>query len=128
MGARPTIGGMWRVILPLVLTAVMVFSIVDISTIDRSRVRHLPKAVWIILVILTSILGSILWFAIGRERRGQGGSHAVPGRKPRPLGPEDDPNFIDNIDQRRLNREQEERIRDLERQLRDLDDEPKPGS
>lgn len=111
-------------ILALVLTAVMVFSIVDISTIDRSRVRHLPKFVWIILVVITSVLGSILWFAIGRERKGQGGSG--PGRRAQPRGPEDDPRFIDHIEQRRRNREQEERIRDLERQLRDLDDEPKP--
>jgi len=117
---------MWRVILALVLTAVMVFSIVDIATIDRSRVRHLPKFVWIVLVVITSILGSILWFAIGRERKGQAGSYAAPGRAPRPRGPEDDPGFIDNIEQRRRNREQEERIRDLERQLRELDDEPKP--
>jgi len=117
---------MWRVILPLVLTAIMVFSIVDIATIDRDRVRHLPKAVWIILVIFTSILGSILWFAIGRERRGQGGSPARPSARPRPRGPEDDPGFLDNIEQRRVNREQEERIRDLERQLRDLDDDSKP--
>lgn len=117
---------MWRVILALVVTAVMVFSIVDISTIDRSRVRHLPKFVWIVLVIITSVLGSILWFAIGRERPGQTGT--ARGRRRAPLGPEDDPRFIDTIEQRRLKREQEERIRDLERQLRDLDDEPKPES
>lgn len=115
---------MWRVILALVLTAVMVFSIVDIATIDRSRVRHLPKFVWMVLVVVTSVLGSMLWFAIGRERKGLGGQSA--GRRPKPLGPEDDPNFIDDIEQRRRNREQEERIRDLERQLRELDDEPKP--
>jgi len=126
MAARPRIKGMWRVILALVLTAVMVFSIVDISTIDRSRVRLLPKAVWIVLVVLTSVLGSILWFALGRERRGQAGAVAAPGRRPRPVGPEDDPSFIDNIELRRRGREQEERIRDLEQQLRDLDDEPKP--
>ncbi len=117
---------MARLIIPLVLTAIMVFSIVDIATIARERVRHLPKAVWIILVIVTSVLGSILWWAIGRERRGQGGQSAVPGRKPRPVGPEDDPGFIDNIEQRRRNREQEQRIRDLEQQLRELDDESKP--
>lgn len=117
---------MWRVILPLVLTAIMVFSIVDISTIDKSRVRHLPKTVWIILVIITSVLGSILWYAIGRARPGAAGSPPPSRRKRGPVGPEDDPTFIDNIDQRRVNQEQEDRIRDLERQLRDLDDEPKP--
>ncbi len=113
--------------LSLVLTAVMVFSIVDIATIDRDRVRHLPKGLWIVIVIITSVLGSILWWTIGRERRGLGGSPAVRRRKPRPVGPEDDPSFIDNIEQRRRNREQEQRIRDLEQQLRELDgDETKP--
>ena len=113
---------MWRLIVPLALTAVMVFSIVDISTIDRSRVRHLPKAVWIVLVIVTSVLGSILWFTIGRVRRSQ-----MPrGGKAAPVGPDDDPRFLDDIARRDRDREQEERIRDLERQLRDLDDESKP--
>ncbi|OJX65907.1 MAG: hypothetical protein BGO95_05720 [Micrococcales bacterium 73-13] len=117
---------MWRLVLALVLTAVMVFSIVDIATIDRSRVRHLPKFVWIVLVIVGSVLGSILWWTIGRARRDQGGAAGGARPKRRPAGPEDDPEFIDNIEQRRRNREQEQRIRDLERQLRELDDESKP--
>ena len=117
---------MARLIIPLLLTAIMVFSIVDIATIDRSRVRNLPKGVWIFLVIITSVLGTILWFTIGRARKGQAGPAGRPSSRPRPVGPDDDADFIDNIEQRKRNREQEARIRDLERQLRDLDDEPKP--
>jgi hypothetical protein len=117
---------MIRLIIPLLLTAVMVFSIVDIATIDRARVRVLPKGVWIFIVIITSILGSILWFTIGRGRKGQAAPAGRPGGRARPVGPDDDPDFIDNIEQRKRNSEQEARIRDLERQLRDLDDDPKP--
>ncbi|RYF52638.1 MAG: hypothetical protein EOO27_28100, partial [Comamonadaceae bacterium] len=34
---------------------------------DNSQVKHMPKMVWLLLVILIPLLGSILWFAIGRE-------------------------------------------------------------
>lgn len=45
----------------------MVFAVVDIILRDESQVRHLPKMVWLFLVILLPLLGTILWFAIGRE-------------------------------------------------------------
>lgn len=41
----------------LALFAVMLFSIVDILVIDRSRVRHLPKLVWVVLVVFLSVIG-----------------------------------------------------------------------
>ncbi len=114
---------MWRVVLPLILTAVAVFSIVDIATIDRERVKYMPKALWIILVIITSVIGSIIWFLSGRARRGEVGRQA----KRAPLGPDDDPTFLDTFEQRRRNEEQKDRIRDLERQLAELDDEVPDG-
>ncbi|KZE91459.1 PLDc N-terminal domain-containing protein [Microbacterium sp. TNHR37B] len=45
----------------------MVFAVVDIILRDEGQVRHLPKIVWLFLVILLPLLGTILWFAIGRE-------------------------------------------------------------
>lgn len=98
----------------------MVFSIVDIAMTDRARVRYLPKTVWIIFVIIASVLGSILWWTIGRERKGSARAKAAP------LGPDDDPKFLDGVEQRRVNREQADRIRDLERQLAELDDDEQP--
>lgn len=54
-------------VISLLTLAVMVFAIVDIIMRDQSQVKHLPKTMWLILVILLPLLGSILWFAIGRE-------------------------------------------------------------
>jgi hypothetical protein len=54
-------------ILSLLMLAAMVFAIVDIILRDQSQVKHLPKTMWLILVILLPLLGTILWFAIGRE-------------------------------------------------------------
>jgi hypothetical protein len=105
----------------LLYTAIMVFTVVDIAVIERSRVRYLPKWGWILLVIFTTILGTILWFALGRERRGGGG-----GRR-RAVAPDDDPGFLRDIQRQQFDAEQADRIRDLERQLKDLDDEVIPG-
>lgn len=54
-------------IFSLLLLALTVFALIDIITRDNSQVKHMPKMVWLLLVILIPLLGSILWFAIGRE-------------------------------------------------------------
>jgi len=45
----------------------MVFALVDIIRSDGSGIRHLDKSLWIIIVILLPLLGSVLWFTIGRD-------------------------------------------------------------
>jgi hypothetical protein len=51
----------------LLVLALMVFALVDIIRRDDSQVRHMPKFVWLLLVILLPFIGSVLWFGIGRE-------------------------------------------------------------
>lgn len=51
----------------LLVVLLMVGALIDIITRDDAQVKHLPKMVWIIIVILLPLVGSILWFAIGRE-------------------------------------------------------------
>lgn len=100
----------------IVWVAFTVFSIVDIALIERNRIRGLPKPAWIVLVALVPIVGGVLWWAVGRVRRGEA---AVGGSRRGPVAPDDDPEFL-----RRLAREKamEDRIEQLERELRDLDD------
>ncbi len=114
---------MARLILPLFLTAVAVFSIVDISTIDRERVKHVPKTVWIILVIITSIVGSILWFTIGRARRGE----VVRPARRAPLGPTTTRRSSTRSSDGGSARSSRSGSGDLERQLAELDDEVPDG-
>lgn len=54
-------------LLSLVVLAATVFAVVDIILRDDSQIKHLPKALWLILVILVPLLGVILWFVLGRE-------------------------------------------------------------
>ncbi|KYJ97632.1 PLDc N-terminal domain-containing protein [Microbacterium sp. CH1] len=56
----------------LLVIALMIGALIDIITRDDSQVKHLPKMVWIIIVILLPLIGSALWFALGREY-GEGG-------------------------------------------------------
>jgi len=51
----------------LLVIALMIGALVDIITRDDSQVRFLPKMAWIIIVILLPLIGSLLWFTIGRD-------------------------------------------------------------
>ncbi|QNA93158.1 MULTISPECIES: PLDc N-terminal domain-containing protein [unclassified Microbacterium] len=51
----------------ILVIALMIGALIDIITRDSALVKHLPKMVWIIIVILLPLIGSLLWFAIGRE-------------------------------------------------------------
>jgi hypothetical protein len=49
------------------LLLLMIGALADIITRDPTRVQHLPKMAWIIIVILIPLVGSILWFVVGHE-------------------------------------------------------------
>ncbi len=121
---------MVKILAPIVILLV-IFSVVDIAVLERSRVRFLPKLAWIVLVVILPIAGPVIWFIVGRGRPGENNSVSVPGSSSGSsssrlgrVAPDDDPDFLG-----RLNRdqEQEERIQELEKRLRELgDDKPEP--
>ena len=55
------------VVLPLILLTVFVAALVDIILRRDDQVRYLPKLAWVLIVILLPLIGSVLWFAVGRE-------------------------------------------------------------
>lgn len=74
------------VLFSVLVLALVVGALVDIITFEQWRIKHLPKAFWIIIVILMPFVGSILWFAIGREydRPIDRGAFGDPRRRERP--------------------------------------------
>lgn len=50
----------------LALLALWLFCLFDVITTDASSCRHLPKVVWVLIVLLLSDIGSILWLVAGR--------------------------------------------------------------
>jgi hypothetical protein len=87
------------VLLPLLSLLLFLAALIDIILRDSSQVKHLPKFAWIIIVILLPLVGSLLWFALGREYASNGSGpfsapqrpaahavHAVPRPAADPLG------------------------------------------
>lgn len=54
-------------LLSILVIALMIGALVDLIRRDDSQVKFLPKIAWIIVVILLPLIGSILWFGLGRE-------------------------------------------------------------
>jgi hypothetical protein len=106
---------MIRFIGPILVLAIDIYALVDVILTDPYRIKSLNKFFWVVIILLLPLIGAILWFAIGKEH----GQSARPQQRMRAIGPDDDPAFLRNA--RRLE-EQDERIRRLEQELADLDD------
>lgn len=60
-----TLTGM-GVVFTVAVLVLLFGALADIITIDGSRMKHLPRIWWIIIVILMPLIGSALWFSVGR--------------------------------------------------------------
>lgn len=117
------------VILSIVTFGLMVGVLVDIIVLDTSRVRFLGKGLWIIVVILLPLVGSVLWLLLGREYQSSGGYSrpASPRESARqaghpagagnPHGPRDTAAELAALEREIAAYERAERIRDLEAEL-----------
>lgn len=93
--------------LSVLVIAIMVVALVDIIRRDDSQVKHLPKVMWVIIVILLPVIGTALWFALGRVYPEGGPRMPRPATRtaPAPAPP------------RRQERTTEQQLADLEREI-----------
>jgi len=64
------------------LILLLVFgALIDVITRENWQVQHLPKITWVFIIILLPVIGSIVWFAVGRDWGGT--QDAVPFGDPR---------------------------------------------
>ena len=66
---------MLKVLLVLVPLAMAIYAVIDAIQTEDTRVQHLPKLIWILLILLSapSGIGAIAWFVTGRQRGPQNG-------------------------------------------------------
>ena len=80
----------------LIIVGLLVYCLIDCLQTRAEAVRNLPKLVWLALILLLPLFGSVGWLLAGRAdgqtRRGGLG----PTR--RPQGPDDDPDFLRGLD------------------------------
>ena len=89
---------MIKVILFLIPFAMTIYAVIDAIQTENTRVQHLPKLVWVVLILLSapSGIGAIAWLVTGRQhgpRSGRRGSSYPTA----PRGPDDDPDFLRNL-------------------------------
>jgi hypothetical protein len=50
----------------LAVVLVTVFTVIDCALTERYRVRALPRALWLVIIVLVPVVGPFLWWTVGR--------------------------------------------------------------
>ena len=124
-----------RAVLMVLVLALTIYSLLDCArTSEESMPARMPKFLWITLIVLIAPIGSIAWIIVSRvkaaEERGgvveptvwssKEGTQFRRPERPRPVAPDDDPEFL-----QRLERDIRRRRRAEDRD--DADDGPAGG-
>ncbi len=103
---------MLRVLIVIAWIAVTVYAIADwFRTPEEEVPARIPKAMWLILILITIptfSLGSVAWVILRAVSRAEAGQSPLPPipvprpphsheEEPRPLAPDDDPDFLFKI-------------------------------
>ncbi len=108
----------WLVIAGVAAIAFTIYALVDVAMTQAPRIRALPKAVWIALIVVLPVIGPVLWLLVGKSK--PAGPKTQTTRRP----PDDDPSFLGTID----GESSDDRIKRLEEELRALDEEDQPSA
>lgn len=110
---------MSRLIIAAVVLAVVltVYAVIDCAMTDAKRTRALSKPVWLLVVLVVPLVGPILWILFGK------GLLLTP-IDVRPAAPDDDTAFLQALGTDTVH---DERIRQLEEELRALDEQIAAG-
>ncbi|GAA1139217.1 hypothetical protein GCM10009672_06370 [Nesterenkonia lutea] len=90
--------------LGIVGLGLLIYSLIECLQTPRHRIRVLPKIAWIAVIVLLPIIGAGLWLGFGRVRAPKKGSQAPR----RPSSPDDDPDFLRQVEIQRRHRQREE--------------------
>ncbi len=99
---------MLRVLMFLVPLALSVYAFIDCISTEDDDVRHMPKPLWAIVVLVFPLAGSISWLIAGKKRHpagadgypglaGSAGSPWSRGGGQRWVAPDDNPEFLKSL-------------------------------
>lgn len=93
-------------------TALWVYCLLDVIMTDESRIRNLNKGTWILVVLITSVVGAVAWLVAGRPEASPRGGLPYKGNRgtaypeyDRPgravaTNPDDDAEFLRKVRER----------------------------
>ncbi|MDH6545056.1 PLD nuclease N-terminal domain-containing protein [Streptomyces sp. SPB4] len=90
----------------LLIIALTIYTFIDCLNTPEEEVKHLPKVVWVIIILVFSIVGPVVWLFAGKKRVGAGGGR--PGRT-QWVAPDDNPEFLKSLREEREQRESREK-------------------
>lgn len=120
---------MLRVVVVVAVLVVFVYGLVDVIRTDPRQTKGISKPAWIVVQIVLPVIGAVLWFLIGRPR----GTAPVRTNYSHPIAPDDDPDFLRNLELRRRKQAEADRLKKLKDELdakerKAADDKDTPGA
>ena len=76
--------------LVVLVIVIDIYTLIDCAMTPQEKVRRFPKWAWLLIIILTGIIGDIAWFVAGRPKRSgpnRGGLRRI-------IPPDDNPDFL----------------------------------
>jgi hypothetical protein len=112
---------MVRLFVFLAAVQLVLFVLALIGALSADRVRNLPRALWVVVIVLIPLFGPIAYFLFGRPVPPPREGNPVRRGSPRPTSPDDDPDFLRTVDTEQSRRERE-LLAQWERELRNRED------
>jgi hypothetical protein len=91
----------------LLAVGVTIYALVDCWNSADDEVRGLPRLAWLLVILLAPLVGGIGYLVLGRDR-----AEGPRLSRPRVVAPDDDPDFLRQLDQQRRREAAEERRRE----------------
>src|SRR5712672_1245799 len=84
----------------------LILALISCLSAEEGEVRALPRIVWVIVILLFPLAGSIVYFVVGRPLTTtprpdvwrQGGGFPEVARPQRSVAPDDDPEFLHRLE------------------------------
>ncbi|MFJ6721168.1 MULTISPECIES: PLD nuclease N-terminal domain-containing protein [unclassified Streptomyces] len=94
----------------LLIIALTIYAFIDCLNTPEEEVRHLPKVVWVLIILLFSIVGPVVWLFAGRTRAGGGRD-----RRTEWVAPDDNPEFLRSLREEHDKNKDKNRDRDTDK-------------
>ncbi|MFF4231646.1 PLD nuclease N-terminal domain-containing protein [Streptomyces sp. NPDC001820] len=89
--------------LPLILIlALTIYAFIDCLNTPEEEVKHLPKVVWVLIILIFTIVGPVVWLVAGKQRHAASGSRSAGGSRGW-VAPDDNPDFLRSLKDEKQN-------------------------
>lgn len=103
-----------RAALMVLILALTIYSLLDCArTPDESMPARMPKLLWVVIIVMVTVIGPIAWIIVSRVKAAEDRDGAVEptvwsskdgtrfrrAERPRPVAPDDDPEFLRGLEQ-----------------------------